>query len=454
MPDFVFVVRTYPEEFEPLLAVGRELERLGKSFAVLTISPTIERACADRGVCCANLVRFLKGAGADPGTARALEQAYDLGSLRDFCLPEALYLETRREEPIQRRAAAYLPAAERYLEATPIGCVVQYLGAEVLRRAVYRAAARRGVPHLWIGGSPFPGMMDLHRDELTTFDGLDFDADRPLGTAERAQLDHAIARLKADRLARDPMAAAPRITPATARKFARELHRTLLVDRGADYYQAVWRHIPALTRKTLRKHLARALYAPLPAGPYVFFPLHVPNDSQLSVRAPQFLRQETVVDAIARSLPQGCTLCVKEHPAGIGMMPLGVLRGIARQPNVALVPPGAPSLTLIEGAEAVVTINSTAGFEALVCHKPVVTLGRSFYRGRGVTLDCRDLDDLPELLRRARSGSVNPECVDRFLYAVLRASYAGAPFAGGRPDAAAQSLIAKFERMAAQPCPA
>ena len=452
MLDFVFVIRTYPEEFEPLLAVGRELERRGKSFGVLTISPTIERACAAQRVACANLLQFPNGARPGPVAFRAVEEAFHLVSLRDFCAPEALYLETDREEPIQRRALAYFEATDRYFEAGPAACVVQYLGAEVLRRTVYRTALRRGVPHLWIGGSPFPGMMDLHRDEMTTFDDLDFDPDRPLTIEQRAALQQAIVRLKADRLSRDPLAAAPRITLQTARKFARELRRTLLVDRGADYYQAVWRHIPALTRRTLRKRLARALYAPAPPRPYVFFPLHVPNDSQLSVRAPQFLRQETVVAYLARSLPHGCTLCVKEHPAGIGTMPLRALREIARQPNVALVSPALPALALIEGAEAVVVINSTAGFEALICHKPVVTLARSFYRGRGLTFDCRDLDNLPILLRRALTVRPDPERVDRFLYAVLRASYEGAPFAAGRPEAAARSLIAKLARLRREPC--
>jgi len=40
---------------------------------------------------------------------------------------------------------------------------------------------------------------------------------------------------------------------------------------------------------------------------------------------------------------------------------------------------------LIAKAKAVVTINSTVGVEAFCWNKPVVTLGKAFYGGRGLT---------------------------------------------------------------------
>ena len=446
--DFLFVIRTYPEEFDPLLAVGRALERRGYTFGVLTISRTIANACAAQRVACTNLLDLQEPAPAlSPPACGAVERRYGLVSLREFCLPESVYLGTSREAPLWERAAAALAAFERYFESTSVGCVVQYLGAEILRRSAYRVALRRGIPHLWLDASPFAGTMDIRVHEGAAFEDAHYDPDRPLDAGQRRELDAAVRAFIEGRRRGGPRFDAPTVTPRKALQFAREVRRTLLVDRREDYYQSVWRITANTARKTLRKHLARPLYQPLPQPPYVFMPLHVPDDSQISVRAPQYLRQEALVDWVARALPQGLTLCVKEHRAGIGAMPPRALADIRRHPNVALVSPDVNALSLVEGAQAVVVIASTIGFKALICRKPVVSLGPSFYRGRGLTHDCDNPADLPAALRRALDTPVDAERVDRLVYAVLRAAWPGAPFAGGDPDQGAESLLAKLDQV-------
>jgi hypothetical protein len=80
---------------------------------------------------------------------------------------------------------------------------------------------------------------------------------------------------------------------------------------------------------------------------------------------------------------------------------------------------------LIRSAAAVVTVNSTAGFEALLYHKPVVVLGNVSYRGYGATIDVTDVHRLPEYIHQALSSPPATWKIDRFLWSMRQASFPG-----------------------------
>ncbi|HKY92249.1 MAG TPA: hypothetical protein VJM11_14465, partial [Nevskiaceae bacterium] len=64
---------------------------------------------------------------------------------------------------------------------------------------------------------------------------------------------------------------------------------------------------------------------------------------------------------------------------------------------------------LVERAAAVVTINSTVGFEAILLDRPVVALGRNFYITPGVVEVVEDLAALPHQLARALDTPIDRE---------------------------------------------
>ena len=78
-----------------------------------------------------------------------------------------------------------------------------------------------------------------------------------------------------------------------------------------------------------------------------------------------------------------------------------MLKFISDLPNVKIVAPLLNAHDLIEKAKIICVINSTVGYEALMHEKPVITFGESFYSGKGVTLDVRNLYDLPGILKKA-----------------------------------------------------
>ncbi len=79
---------------------------------------------------------------------------------------------------------------------------------------------------------------------------------------------------------------------------------------------------------------------------------------------------------------------------------------------------------LAKRCDLVITINSTAGIEAIEAGVPVITLGEAFYNMPGViSAHCTEPNQLPELIRRAlHERTIDPELQERFLDA-LRNKY-------------------------------
>jgi capsule polysaccharide modification protein KpsS len=162
------------------------------------------------------------------------------------------------------------------------------------------------------------------------------------------------------------------------------------------------------------------------AEPYVFFPLHVPNDTAVTVRAAPYQDQAAIVEYLARrTLPTGVKLFVKPHPAAFDEFSVGTMRRIAALPNVRLVHPAINSHEMISKALACIVLTSTVGYESLLYRKPVVVLGKVFYRGYGVTSDVDDPSTLPEVVARAVSSPPDAESVLRFVHAAHQATYPG-----------------------------
>ena len=135
--------------------------------------------------------------------------------------------------------------------------------------------------------------------------------------------------------------------------------------------------------------------------PYFIFILHHPHDSQLTLRGRHFADQIALARVVARNLPAGCELLVKEHPVMPGMIPVSDIRTLEQQyPEVIYVDYSQDFRPLVEKAAGVVVINSTAGLESLILGKPVVVLGEAFYRDQPFVYSVGYLRELTEILHR------------------------------------------------------
>lgn len=75
---------------------------------------------------------------------------------------------------------------------------------------------------------------------------------------------------------------------------------------------------------------------------------------------------------------------------------------------------------LLPLSKAVVTINSGAGFEALIHLKPVITLGKADYSA--ATYECKDVEDIKNC-KQFINAPADKLQIKKFLYAYLNRAY-------------------------------
>ena len=130
----------------------------------------------------------------------------------------------------------------------------------------------------------------------------------------------------------------------------------------------------------------------------VFFALHFQPEQSTLVGGITYANQIGLIENIAKSLPLGTTLVLKEHPAGRGARPAWQYRHLASFPNVIFC--DAPSKAIAAQVEAVVTITGTIGIEAMALDKPVIVLGRTFFDYAEILYRAAGVHELPQLFRR------------------------------------------------------
>jgi hypothetical protein len=138
---------------------------------------------------------------------------------------------------------------------------------------------------------------------------------------------------------------------------------------------------------------------------FVYYPLQKEPEATIMQAAPEFLSQHATILSLARDLPAGVLLAIKENTSAIGRRTASFYDQIAALKNVVLLRPDTMSMEAIKKAAATVTIAGTASMEAAILGKPALTFSEHIKWGflphaRVVTCE----SELPSLLRWAVSG--------------------------------------------------
>ena len=140
---------------------------------------------------------------------------------------------------------------------------------------------------------------------------------------------------------------------------------------------------------------------------FVFFPLHVEPESSLMVEAQMCDDQACLIDWIAKNLPGGWLVVVKEHPGATAPRPVGFWERIRRLPNVLVAATLENGNTLAERAQAVAVINGTLGIQAAMACKSVITFHPEYI---GLCMPhvhlARSYEETRRAIRRIADGDV------------------------------------------------
>ena len=172
-------------------------------------------------------------------------------------------------------------------------------------------------------------------------------------------------------------------------------------DRLDHDYIGPWNYLrDSAKRKTRNLIGVNNLYDQLDLDEnFAFYPLHYEPEIAISLLAPFFTNQIYLIKLIARSLPVGYKLYVKEHPAMVVYRPRSYYKELKKVPNVKLINPAVTSFEIMPYAKLVTTITGTAGWEAALFKKPVITFGDVFYNQLSFVKNCRTPEQLPHLVK-------------------------------------------------------
>ncbi len=110
----------------------------------------------------------------------------------------------------------------------------------------------------------------------------------------------------------------------------------------------------------------------------LYFPMHVPNDAQITIRAYKFINQLEIVEKILKILPKWYKLAIKEHPHWIWMLNMKKFDNL-RNKNLIILNPEVNSYDIINKSYTTITINSDVWYENIILGKKPITLYQSFY---------------------------------------------------------------------------
>lgn len=162
--------------------------------------------------------------------------------------------------------------------------------------------------------------------------------------------------------------------------------------------------------------------------PFIYYPLHTEPEQSLGQISPEFFFQQAAIAALARDLPAGVKLAVKDVPMGCGRRPDNFYDQILRLKNVVILNLAIPGPEVIRRALGVATIAGTGGLEAALLGKPVISFGRhNPYNFLPQVMVVRDLGELPVYVRKMVAGGIDAGAAlasaERFIEAVRCAGF-------------------------------
>jgi hypothetical protein len=159
----------------------------------------------------------------------------------------------------------------------------------------------------------------------------------------------------------------------------------------------------------------------MPGEDYYFYPLHLePEAVVLYWSDGIYSNQVKLIENIAAQLPPNIMLYVKDHPHLYGYRDVADYKRIQNIPNVKLLEPHLPGKKIVNDSIGVITLNGTAGFEALLLNKQTISFGSAFYNVSSRVRYVSNIKDFRDVIYGLKSISYeDDEELYRFVLAYL-----------------------------------
>jgi hypothetical protein len=420
--------------------IAEEGKRRGMEFEFATESKVVEKYMKERDIPVFNTKKYVDKILKTENLLKEyelIEKEYNV-TANDLTFSDSV-LSKKPLEYKKKISAAYIKTWKNFFEKSKPELVIATDGSETFGITYATVAKELGLNVIFTnGGCLFPGAM-FWDSRILLADWVDQShLERELTEAERKKVLEYVNLAKEKK----PMIGViPKKLLSMQRiKEAIDYWWTCIIkEKGGMVYHSPIRSLKWGVMLLLREKLNKKFYSePNFNEKYIFSPLHVPYDSQITLRAPHFVEQYKPIEMCSKYIPEGYMLYVKEHPHAKGSIPLKWLERITSLPNVKLVPPDVNPHDLIMNAQCMITINSDVGWEALIHGKPVVVLAKPFYSGFGITFDVNCFkysgvskvefdttceERFPKKIEEALRGKIDAEKVYKLINATMNSVY-------------------------------
>lgn len=429
--DILFSIMAVQEVVFFVPIARRLKEEMGLNIAFLTLHEAGDDILEQEGITYFSLhkiKRSLKGNTNNKTDVSDIEKK--LGVNVEHLIFHEMHTSGRQRQDLTAKAANYYSILNNIFRENNIGCIIQELGGFVAPLTLYYVSRENNIDHIFIEPAMFR--------KRVVFTLNHFYADIPHYGDGNVSMSEELKQLiseymtrktvvipKKDRHFFQDMTFKRLFSPDNFRRLTRKLYHKYVLGREEEY-NWILRYITMHVVKAFRRKILGFYYTnPVEGEKYIYYPFHVPLDVQLTARCPEFFDQENLVSRIAACVPAGYKLYIKEHPAAIGGHSLPKLKKALQNTNIRLVHPGHNSYDIIKNAACIITVNSKVGVEAIMQGKPVVVLGKTFYRAKGVTVDVDNISDISNAISAAVDSKADIKKTEYFLNQAFQWTYKG-----------------------------
>jgi len=174
-----------------------------------------------------------------------------------------------------------------------------------------------------------------------------------------------------------------------------------------------------LLRKKSREYFMNKYFSKNPSmtSPYIYFPLGIVLERHILIDAPYYTNQVELVRHIAKSLPVGYRLLVKEHPvqASREWRTISEYKQILDIPNVTLIHPSFSDQELQKNSSLLISTAGGSAFEVTFYEKPSLIFGNAIYSYLPSVTRCDSIERLPENIRKSLNTKVNSHDLAKYM---------------------------------------
>ncbi|HAL95237.1 MAG TPA: hypothetical protein DCP55_04630, partial [Chitinophagaceae bacterium] len=321
-----------------------ELKKLGLSSSIISFHEDSNDYIEKKGVTVFNV--FERGSRCKnnlEGIERKfleLVKSYKIESANILLSHEKAAFNLTEEVPLKRKFVEYIAAVEdilKELKSTKGNelVVFQELGAFASLLSTYFVARENGISHFFMEPAIFKGRMFLVKNSLFAHKPIEktvvVDDELKLYLEQIKRTKDIVIPKKDVGYYRHPFFKIA--SKHNIRRLCQKLLSKYVKGRREEFNHIgsfVFRHVKMLVNRIRFV----PLYSQLPREKFIYYPLHVPIDVALTVRAPLYLDQYALIDYISRNIPPDYKLVVKEHPAMVGLISFGRMKSLLRNhPN-------------------------------------------------------------------------------------------------------------------------